>query len=42
MGRPDFTEIPLIDIAALRTNARDGVDEVAARIAEACETTGFF
>ena len=42
MGKPDFTEIPLIDIAALRMNARDGVDEVAARIAEACETTGFF
>jgi isopenicillin N synthase-like dioxygenase len=42
MGRPDFTEIPLIDIAALRTNAHDGVDEVAARIVAACEIAGFF
>ena len=42
MARPDFTEIPLIDIAALRTGGRDGVDEVAARIVEACETAGFF
>ena len=42
MPRPDFAEIPLIDIAGLRAAARDGVDEVAARIAEACETAGFF
>ena len=42
MARPDFTEIPLIDIAALRTSERDGADEVAARIVEACETAGFF
>jgi isopenicillin N synthase-like dioxygenase len=42
MPRPNLTEIPLIDIAALRTGARDGVDEVAARIVEACETAGFF
>jgi isopenicillin N synthase-like dioxygenase len=42
MPRPNLTEIPLIDIAALRTGARNGVDEVAARIVEACETAGFF
>jgi isopenicillin N synthase-like dioxygenase len=42
MPRPNLTEIPLIDIAALRTGARDGVEEVAARIVEACETAGFF
>jgi isopenicillin N synthase-like dioxygenase len=42
MPGPDFTEIPLIDIAALRTGARDGVDEVATRIVEACGTAGFF
>jgi isopenicillin N synthase-like dioxygenase len=42
MPRPDFAEIPLIDIAGLRAAARDGVDEVATRIAEACETAGFF
>ena len=42
MPRPDFAEIPLIDIAGLRAAARDGVDEVAARIVEACETAGFF
>ena len=42
MARPDFSEIPLIDIAALRAGGRDGVDEVAARIVEACETAGFF
>ena len=42
MPRPNLTEIPLIDIAALRTGARDGVDEVAARIVAACEIAGFF
>jgi len=42
MERGDFTAIPLIDIAALRTGERDAVDEVAARIVEACETAGFF
>ena len=42
MPGPDFTGIPLIDIAALRTGTGDGADEVAARIVEACETAGFF
>jgi isopenicillin N synthase-like dioxygenase len=42
MPKPDFTEIPLIDIAALRTGAGDRVDDVAARIVGACETAGFF
>jgi isopenicillin N synthase-like dioxygenase len=42
MRRADFAEIPLIDIAALRTGARDGVDAVAARIVAACESAGFF
>jgi isopenicillin N synthase-like dioxygenase len=42
MAREDFTEIPLLDISALRTGVGDGVDDVAARIVEACETAGFF
>lgn len=41
MARMDFAEIPVIDIAALRGGG-DGVDEVAARISDACETAGFF
>ena len=42
MPGPDFTEIPLIDIAALRNGHGHGVDDVAARIVDACETAGFF
>ena len=42
MPEPDFSEIPLIDIAALRSGAGPGVDAVAARIVDACETVGFF
>jgi isopenicillin N synthase-like dioxygenase len=42
MPRPDFAEIPLIDIAGLRTGAAGGVDEVASRVVEACEAAGFF
>ena len=42
MVRMDFAENPVIDIAALRDGRSDGVDEVAARISDACETAGFF
>jgi len=42
MSKPYFTEIPLIDIAALRSGRANGVDDIAARIVEACETAGFF
>jgi isopenicillin N synthase-like dioxygenase len=42
MPRPDFAEIPLIDIAALRTGHARDVDDVAAQIVGACETAGFF
>ncbi len=38
----DFTQIPLINIAALRTGEWDAIGGVAARIGEACETAGFF
>jgi isopenicillin N synthase-like dioxygenase len=42
MARMDFAEIPVIDIAALRESHDGGVDEVAARISDACQTAGFF
>src|SRR5579863_7464562 len=40
MAKTDFSDIPLIDIAALRKGR--GTDDIAERIVEACETAGFF
>jgi isopenicillin N synthase-like dioxygenase len=42
MARMDFAEIPVIDITAMREDRGDALDEVAARISDACETAGFF
>jgi isopenicillin N synthase-like dioxygenase len=42
MSQADFIAIPVINIAALRGGRPADVDKVAAEIATACETAGFF
>ncbi|MEO8669608.1 MAG: 2OG-Fe(II) oxygenase family protein [Bauldia sp.] len=41
MTDPDFTAIPVVDIAALQSGDKAGIQSVAGEIAKACETAGF-
>ena len=42
MPQPDFSEIPVINIAALQDGRPSEMDRVTAEIVSACETAGFF
>ena len=42
MPQADFSAIPVISIAALQSGRAADIDEVAAEIASACESAGFF